>query len=64
MAKLALVRAKLEGNITANIQLVRELVSIISAELAKTTPERFQALASHLFDETSQLHSVAVAPDL
>ncbi|MGV8855129.1 MAG: bifunctional diguanylate cyclase/phosphodiesterase [Devosia sp.] len=64
LAELALIRAKVEGNITANIQLVRGLVSTISTEPATMTSQRFAALASNLFEEQSQLRSVAVAPDL
>ncbi|WP_332872426.1 bifunctional diguanylate cyclase/phosphodiesterase [Devosia beringensis] len=64
LAELALIRAKVEGNITANIQLVRGLVSTISTEQTTMTPERFAALASRLFEEQSQLRSVALAPDL
>jgi len=62
--ELALIRAKVEGNITANIQLVRGLVSTISTEPSTWTPERFTALASRLFEEQTQLRSVAMAPDL
>jgi len=61
--KLSLVRAKLEGNINGNIQLVRGLVSTISTE-PDMDQERFSALVSNLFEEQTQLRSVAAAPDL
>lgn len=62
-AEVSLVRAKLEGNINGNIQLVRGLVSTISTEPRMKQP-RFSALVSNLFEEHSQLRSVAAAPDL
>ncbi|SHF33392.1 bifunctional diguanylate cyclase/phosphodiesterase [Devosia limi] len=63
MDKLSLIRAKLEGNINGNIQLVRGLVSTISTE-PDMDQERFSALVSNLFEERTQLRSVAAAPDL
>lgn len=63
LTQLSVVRAKLEGNITSNLQLVRGLVSTLSTE-PNMTPERFAALAGILFEEQSQLRSVAAAPDL
>ena len=64
LSELAVIRAKVEGNITANIQLVRGLVSTIETEPASMTRERFSALAENLFQEESQLRLIAVAPDL
>jgi len=61
--EVSVIRAKLEGHINANIQLVRGLVSTISTE-PDMSPERFARLASNLFEEESQLRSVAAAPDL
>ncbi|UJW87821.1 bifunctional diguanylate cyclase/phosphodiesterase [Devosia sp. SL43] len=63
LAEVSLIRAKLEGNINGNIQLVRGLVSAISTE-PDMGQERFAALVSNLFEEQSQLRSVAAAPDL
>ena len=63
LAEVSLVRAKLEGNINGNIQLVRGLVSTISTEPDMDQP-RFAALVANLFEEQSQLRSVAAAPDL
>ena len=63
LAELSLVRAKLEGNINANIQLVRGLVATISTE-PEMNQERFTELAQNLFSEQTQLRSVAAAPDL
>lgn len=61
--KLSIIRAKLEGNISSNIQLVRGLVSVIATEPDMTQP-RFDALVGNIFDESSQLRSVAAAPNL
>jgi diguanylate cyclase (GGDEF)-like protein len=61
LADVSLIRAKLEGNINGNIQLVRGLVSVISTE-PDMRPERYAALVRNLFEEQSQLRSVAAAP--
>jgi diguanylate cyclase (GGDEF)-like protein/PAS domain S-box-containing protein len=63
LAEMSVVRAKLEGAINANLQLVRGLNAAISREL-DMDQERFSGLASVLFEEmTTQLRSIAVAPD-
>ncbi len=61
--RVALIRAKLEGNINGNILLVRGLVSTLSTE-PSMTQARFTALARNLFEEHSQLRSLVAAPDL
>lgn len=63
LAEVSLIRAKLEGNINGNIQLVRGLVSTISTE-PDMGQARFAALVSNIFEEQSQLRSVAAAPGL
>ncbi|HHY51004.1 MAG TPA: diguanylate cyclase, partial [Alphaproteobacteria bacterium] len=63
LSEMSLVRAKLEGNITANLQLVRGMVAAISAE-PDISPEHFARLAANIFEEDSQLRNIAVAPDL
>jgi diguanylate cyclase (GGDEF)-like protein len=62
-AEMSLVRAKLEGNISSNVQLVRGLVSVMSTD-PHMNQARFGALVSNLFEERTQLRSVAAAPDL
>ena len=62
LADVSLIRAKLEGNINGNIQLVRGLVSVISTE-PDMNQARDSALVSNLFEEQSQLRSIAAAPD-
>ena len=62
-AEMSLIRAKLEGNISGNIQLVRGLVSTVATE-PHMTQGRFAGLVSNLFKEQTQLRSVAAAPDL
>lgn len=61
--QLSLVRARLEGNITGNLQLVRGLVATLSTE-PDMSQERFADLASKTFEQHSQLRNVAGAPDL
>src|SRR5690606_29418307 len=61
LAEVSLIRAKLEGNINGNIQLVRGLVSVISTE-PDMDQARYSSLVSNLFEEQSQLRSIAAAP--
>lgn len=61
--EVSLIRSRLEGNVNANIQLVRGLVSVIATEPA-IEQERFADLAANLFTGTHQMRSVAAAPDL
>lgn len=63
MAEVSLVRAKLEGNINGNLQLVRGLVATISTE-PDMNQARFSALVANIFQEQSQLRLVAAAPGL
>jgi diguanylate cyclase (GGDEF)-like protein len=63
LADVNLIRAKLEGNINGNIQLVRGLVATITTE-PEMDQARFAALAENLFREQSQLRNIAAAPDL
>ncbi|HEV7275908.1 MAG TPA: EAL domain-containing protein [Devosiaceae bacterium] len=63
LTQLSLIRAKLEGNINGNLQLVRGLVAAISTE-PEMSQARFEELASRLLDTNSQIASLAVAPDL
>lgn len=64
LAELSVVRANLEGKINANLQLVRGLVATIASE-PDMDQARFSQLASIVFEDmTTQLRSIAVAPDL
>ena len=63
LQKISIIRAKLEGNLSSNIQLVKGLVSVIATE-PDMDQARFDQLVGNLFDERSQLRSVAAAPDL
>jgi len=58
-----LLRARLEGNINGNMQLVRGLISTLVTEPGMTQ-QRFSALAKGLFEQKSQLRNIAGAPDL
>ena len=63
LAKVNLVRAKLEGNINSNIQLVRGLIATIVTE-PDMTQQRFSDLAENLFATEGQLRNIAGAPGL
>jgi len=63
LAEVSLIRAKLEGNINGNLQLVRGLVATISTE-PTMDQRRFSALVANIFEERSQLRSIAAAPNL
>lgn len=61
--QLGLVRAKLEGNLTGNLQLVRGLVSVIAAH-PDMDQEHFSEISAGLLGNHSQLRNIAGAPDL
>lgn len=63
LGRISVIRAKLEGHVASNVQLVRGLVSVISTE-PDMNQARFEALVDNLFEADSQLRSVAAAPDL
>lgn len=58
-----LVRARLEGNLAADIQLVRGMKAVISTE-PNISQDRFAVLASKLLMERTDLRNIAGAPDL
>ena len=62
-AKVNIIRAKLEGNINGNLQLVQGLVSTIVTE-PYMGQQRFASVAANLFKQNSQLRNIAGAPDL
>ncbi len=63
LGSISVIRAKLEGNVNGNIQLVRGLVATLTTE-PEMSQQRFAQLAANLLSEKSQLRSVAGAPDL
>jgi diguanylate cyclase (GGDEF)-like protein/PAS domain S-box-containing protein len=63
LSQVSLIRAKLEGHINGNIQLVRGLIATISTE-PDMDQERFATLASKLLREAPQVSHIAAAPDL
>jgi diguanylate cyclase (GGDEF)-like protein len=63
LSQVSLIRARLEGHINGNIQLVRGLVATLTTEPAMTQ-QRFTELAGKLIDRRSQLSIVAGAPNL
>jgi len=63
LASVSVIRAKLEGNINGNIQLVRGLIATLTTE-PEMNQQRFAALASNLLSQKSQLRNIAGAPGL
>ena len=63
LGQASLIRAKLEGNVNGNIQLVRGLVATLTTEPGMQQ-KRFGELAGNLLSEKSQLRTIAGAPDL
>jgi diguanylate cyclase (GGDEF)-like protein len=63
VSQVSLIQSKLEGNINGDIQLVRGLVSTISAE-PYITQTHFADLAANLLMEKSQIRNIAGAPGL
>ena len=61
--QLGLVRARLEGNINSNLQLIRGLVAVIATR-PDIDQEQFGRIAGNLLGNQSQLRNVAAAPDL
>ncbi|MDX8513635.1 bifunctional diguanylate cyclase/phosphodiesterase [Mesorhizobium captivum] len=61
--KVNVIRAKLEGNINGNLQLVQGLVSAVVTE-PYMGQQRFASLAANLFKQKSQLRNIGGAPDL
>ena len=61
--QLGLVRARLEGNINSNLQLVRGLVALIATQ-PDIDQDKFGRITSSLIGDHSQLRNVAGAPDL
>lgn len=61
--QLGLVRARLEGNINSNLQLVRGLVALIATQ-PDIDQTQFGNISRSLLGRHSQLRNVAAAPDL
>ncbi|WP_279504076.1 response regulator [Hahella sp. CR1] len=63
LSQLSVVRARLEGAISSNIQTVRGLVAAISVE-PDMNQDRFTEFAHPLFDGRAQLRNIGAAPDM
>ncbi len=61
--RLGVVRARLEGVVNGNIQVVRGLVAAIAAD-TDLDQERFADLAAPLLGGDTQLRNIGAAPDL
>jgi diguanylate cyclase (GGDEF)-like protein len=62
-AQLGEVRARIEGNVNSNIQLIRGLVAAIATE-PSMDQARFSALSKDIWGDKNQLRSLAAAPDM
>lgn len=58
--QLSVVRARLEGNVAGNIQLVRGLLGTFDTE-PDMSQARFETLAEHVFSTETELRDIAVA---
>src|SRR5690606_9367490 len=63
LGHVSVLRAKLEGNINSNIQLVRGLVATLATE-PEMNQQRFARLAANLLRRKSQIRHIAAAPNL
>jgi len=61
--QLMTVRDRLDSKLTANLQLVRGLVSVVALE-PNINQARFEQAVAPLFQTSSQLRNIALAPDL
>lgn len=61
--RVAVIRAKLEGNINGNLQLARGLAGVIASQ-PDIDQDGFARIAAALMKERSQLKLLAAAPDL
>ena len=61
LAKVNLIRAKLEGNISGNLQLAQGLVAAVVTE-PYMGQQRFASLASNLFGGDSQSNILPARP--
>ena len=61
--QLMTVRDRLDGKLTANLQLVRGLVSVVALEPG-INQARFEQAVAPLFQTSSQLRNIALAPDM
>ena len=60
---LSTLRASLEGNLNANLEVSRGLLATITNQ-PNITQEQFAAHAKHLFTPRTQLRNIAAAPGL
>src|SRR5690606_9769329 len=63
LSRVSVIRAKLEGNINGNLQLMRGLVAAIAAN-PDMTPAEYSQLARNLLENGPQIRNIADAPDL
>ena len=62
LGNISLIRARLEGHVNSNIQLVRGLIATVVAEPGMDQ-RRFQALSTTLVQKRSHIRNIAGAPE-
>ena len=60
---LTLLRARLEGEVTGSVQLIRGLIATLVTE-PDMGQDRFAEIAKELIGEDSSIRNVAAAPDM
>ena len=63
LSHVSLIRAKLEGDLSHNIEVIRGLVATVAAEPGMSQ-SRFSELAATLLGGKTQIRNISVAPDL
>ncbi len=63
LQEVALIRARLEGNLSSNLQAVQGMVAAISLN-PNISQDEFARLGEHLISRHNQLLNIAAAPDL
>ena len=63
LREVSVIRAKLEGNINSNIQLIRGLISTLSTE-PEMQQDRFSELSAGLMRGNNRIRNIAAAPNM
>ena len=63
LAEAGLIRSHIEGQLTADVQLIKGLVGLLVAEQSMTQ-ERFNEIAAYVAGDLPEILNIAVAPDL
>ena len=63
LAEAGLIRSHLEGQLTADVQLIKGLVGLLVSEQSMTQ-DRFNEIAAYVAGDLPEILNIAVAPDL